>query len=86
MPAQSVSYYCRLWQDLELQLDSSIAADCLEDVVSNVDCIRMSAVLALTDLLKQYPDQIPAIINQIMDMYKEKLYVSENSNNINNNN
>ena len=73
----TVAVGCRLWRDLELELDSSIAAECLDDVVSNVDCIRTSAALALTNLLKKNPDQMTPIIGQIMDMYKEKLYVRQ---------
>jgi len=68
--------FCRLWKSLGLQLESTIASAMMEDIMSDIACIRKAAVEALTNLLRENPDDLSTIAQLTTSLYEEKLYVS----------
>ena len=65
----------RIWDDLELELDSNICKDILADIVSDVECIRNSVAVSLKELLENNRSHLADILQSAMDIYQDKLYV-----------
>lgn len=61
---------------MDFELDSALASDFLCDVVSDIDCVRESSSLALTNLLQSDRSHISSVIELAMQAYQDKLYVS----------
>lgn len=47
----------------------------LEDVVHDVEVVRNIAPLALAAAINEHPDVAPFILQQLLDLYEEKLKV-----------
>lgn len=65
----------RIWKDLELKMDTSICLQVLADIASDVECIRTSVSVALSELLRKDKGQMSVVLQRSMEMYQEKLYV-----------
>lgn len=65
-----------LWDDLSLELDTSICTEVLTDIVSLVECVRTSTALSLRKLLEEDNEHLSTVLEMAMSLYQEKLYVS----------
>ncbi|KAF8792212.1 eIF-2-alpha kinase activator GCN1 like protein [Argiope bruennichi] len=65
----------RLWKDIGFSKSSDLCTYVLDDVVNKEELVRQAAADALAALLNEFPDKTSAIIDQLLEIYHEKLYL-----------
>ncbi len=66
----------RLWEEADLQMDADLCTRLVIDTTHNEEVIREAGALALANALADNPDYVPAVLQQLITVYEEKLYVS----------
>ncbi|XP_013411317.1 eIF-2-alpha kinase activator GCN1 [Lingula anatina] len=66
----------RLWTEADLQLEEELCSLLPNDVIHSEAVIREAAADALAAALKEFPEQVPLVLEQLMDKYREKLYLA----------
>ena len=67
---------CRLWATAELQCEEELCSLLVEDVVHEQSAVRQAAAEGLASAIKQHPEQIDTILQLLLNVYSEQLYVS----------
>ena len=68
--------YSRLWEEAGLELDADLCTRLAKDTTHDEEVIRQAVSVALAHALAENPDYLPAVLQQLIDVYEEKLYVS----------
>lgn len=59
-----------------MELDPNLCMLLLVDLTHHEEVVRVGAAKGLADALEQFPDYLPAILSQLLEIYQDKLYVS----------
>ncbi|XP_029194337.2 eIF-2-alpha kinase activator GCN1-like [Acropora millepora] len=65
----------KIWEELGFSLPQPLCSALLEDVVHDVEVVRNIAPLALAAAITEHPDVAPFILQQLLDLYEEKLKI-----------
>lgn len=65
-----------LWESANLDFPSSLCKELIEDVEHPVECIEIAASEALAALLENNKSEVKSILNNLIQLYKERLVVS----------
>lgn len=67
---------CRLWDSMGLELQPDICSVLIKDVIHYEEAVRQAGAEALSKGVEQYRSQTREVMNKLMEIYQEKLYVS----------
>ena len=59
-----------------MELDADLCTRLVKDTIHDEEVIRQAGSVALANALADNPDYLPAVLQQLIDVYEEKLYVS----------
>ena len=65
-----------MWDEAGLEVDDRLCTALVDDIIHPEGVVRESAAKALSATLQQHPDFVSAILQQLLELYEEKLYVS----------
>ena len=67
--------FYRLWNDMGYIVQDGLCRNLVDDVICDVDDIQQSVSHALSAALQQHPNITNDILQQLIEVYKEKLKV-----------
>ena len=66
---------CRIWEESGLELDEELCSLMIEDVIHHEAVVRESTAEALAACVATHSDHIEAVLQQLIAVYQEKLFV-----------
>ena len=57
-------------------MEADLCTRLVVDTTHNEEVIRQAGAVGLANALAENPDYVPAVLQQLMEVYEEKLYVS----------
>ena len=63
-------------EEAGLELEAELCNKLVMDTTHHEEVIRQAGAVALANALAENPEYVPVVLQQLMDVYKEKLYVS----------
>lgn len=74
-PAPPLVCY-RLWSIMGLDLQPDLCSLLIDDVIYHEAAVRQAGAEALSQAVARYQRQAAEVMDKLMDIYQEKLYVS----------
>ena len=71
-----MTHLSRLWDEAGLEMDPQLCTSLVADTTHNEEVIREAASLGLANALADNSDYVPAVLQTLIALYEEKLYVS----------
>ncbi len=68
----------RLWEEAGLCLEAELCTMMVADIIHDESVVRQSSAEALSSALSTHQDYLPAVLQELLEVYEEKLYVSQN--------
>jgi hypothetical protein len=68
---------CRLWSTLGLDLQPDLCSLLIDDVIYHEAAVRQAGAEALSQSVARYQQQAAEVMGRLMEIYQEKLYVSD---------
>lgn len=68
---------CRLWSTMGLDLQSDLCSLLIDDVIYHEAAVRQAGAEALSQAVARYQRQAAEVMGRLMEIYQEKLYVSD---------
>ncbi|XP_076367337.1 lethal (3) 80Fj isoform X2 [Tachypleus tridentatus] len=65
----------KLWEEAKLHIDPMLCSKLLNDVSHPESVVRESAASALAHLMREYPEQLDVIVQELLNLYQENLSV-----------
>ncbi|GBM59452.1 eIF-2-alpha kinase activator GCN1 [Araneus ventricosus] len=65
----------KLWKDIRFSKTPDLCTYVLDDVINKEELVRQAAADALAALLNDFPDKTATIIDKLLEIYHEKLYL-----------
>lgn len=62
-----------LWENGGFEIPAELGAELMKDIIHHENCIQKAAACALVTILKEDSASAKNILNQLLDLYKEKL-------------
>jgi hypothetical protein len=62
-----------LWTNLGYEIPSILSEELLKDIIHDESCIQKAAACSLVTILKDDQKDVPAVLNHLLEIYKEKL-------------
>ncbi|XP_068166575.1 stalled ribosome sensor GCN1 [Antennarius striatus] len=64
----------KLWESLDLELVPELCSLLIEDITHHEEAVRSAAAEAQSKAISQYRDQSATVLNQLIEIYHQKLY------------
>lgn len=66
----------RLWQDTNYDIVPELCLHLVAYTVHSSEAVRQATALALAAALAKHLDQVPAVLQELLELYRAKLFVS----------